>query len=133
MAAKAAATDAAERRRLPAVDEVLRAPVALAFIESHGRTALTAAIRTELTEAREGRAPIAGAAQIAARAGARLEQANAPSLRPVFNLTGTVLHTNLGRARLAEAAIEAATLAMREAVALEFDVCLLYTSDAADE
>ena len=52
----------------------------------------------------------------------RLDSEAQSSLRPVFNLTGTILHTNLGRALIAEAAIEAATQAMRNAVALEFDV-----------
>ena len=46
----------------------------------------------------------------------------APRLRRVFNLTGTVLHTNLGRALLSRAAIDHAAMAMREACALEYDV-----------
>ena len=58
---------------------------------------------------------------MAAGAAELLEARDKPSLRPVFNLTGTVLHTNLGRALLAEPAIEAAVAAMRSAVALEFD------------
>ncbi len=122
MTAKKASSEAAERRRLPAVDGILRHAAAAGPIETFGRAAFTSAVRQELADARDGRATIADAAETAARAGRRLERANAPSLRPVFNLTGTVLHTNLGRARLAEAAIDAATQAMREAVALEFDV-----------
>jgi L-seryl-tRNA(Ser) seleniumtransferase len=53
---------------------------------------------------------------------ARLTAEAQLGLRPVFNLTGTVLHTNLGRALLADVAIEAAIVAMRSAVALEFDL-----------
>jgi L-seryl-tRNA(Ser) seleniumtransferase len=112
---------AADPRRLPSVDQVLQEPAARAAVEHFGRIAVVGAVRQALTEARTAKAPLT-AQEAAAAALARLEAAAVPSLRPVFNLTGTVLHTNLGRALLAEPAIEAAVAAMRAAVALEFDL-----------
>ena len=112
-------------RSIPSVDVVLRSHVGAVLVERFGGPAATASIRTQLQAQREaaraGHAP-ADADGIAAAAMAELEARGQSALRPVFNLTGTVLHTNLGRALLAEAAIEAATQAMRNAVALEYDL-----------
>ncbi|MBI3704763.1 MAG: L-seryl-tRNA(Sec) selenium transferase [Rhizobiales bacterium] len=109
-------------RNLPSVDEVLRTPLAAGVIERFGRPAAVAAVRSALAASRVvGIAP-SDASEVATAARMRLEAQAQPNLRPVFNLTGTVLHTNLGRALLAEAAVEAATMAMRNAVALEFDL-----------
>ena len=117
--------EATSLRHLPAVAAVLATREALALVERHGRVAATEAIRSVIDEARDSMRTTAsnapGADELAQRAAARLD-AQLPSLRPLFNLTGTVLHTNLGRALLAEAAIEAATAAMRHAVALEYDL-----------
>ncbi len=108
-------------RRLPSVDEVLRTAAAGAAIADFGRPAVLAAVRDTLAIARlAGNG--AAAEAVAETARWKLQVQAVPSLRPVFNLTGTVLHTNLGRALLAEAAIEAASEAMRSAVALEFDL-----------
>jgi L-seryl-tRNA(Ser) seleniumtransferase len=110
------------RRDLPAVDAVLRSGLAATLIERFGRPATVAAVRAALASARaEARAPL-GVDDAAAAALTVLERQDAPRLKTVLNLTGTVLHTHLGRARLAAAAIEAATTAMREAVALELDL-----------
>jgi L-seryl-tRNA(Ser) seleniumtransferase len=112
-------------RQLPAVAAVLAAAEAEPWLERYGRVATTDAIRQVIDEAREKMraASVAApsAAELARRAG-RLLDTRMPGLRPLFNLTGTVLHTNLGRAVLAEAAIEAAVAAMRHAVALEYDL-----------
>src|SRR5690242_3036589 len=108
-------------RRLPSVDAVLRTAAAGTAIERFGRPAVLGAVRDALADARATGA--GGAADdIAVAARTKLEAQAVSSLRPVFNLTGTVLHTNLGRALVAEAAIEAATAAMRHAVALEFEL-----------
>src|SRR5262249_49819251 len=110
------------QRKLPSVDAVLRTPAAAAAASRFGGPAVVAAARDALAAARaEGSVP-SGADEVAAVALARLEAQAQPSLRPVFNLTGTVLHTNLGRALLADAAIEAAVAAMRAAVTPEFDL-----------
>ena len=108
-------------RALPSVDRVLAA--ASPLVARHGRAEATAAIRDALAALRRAPPdPLPDAAGVAALAAGALAARERSKLRPLFNLTGTVLHTNLGRALLAEAAIEAATAAMRDAVALEFDL-----------
>lgn len=104
-------------RSLPSVDRVLRSPGGAELVERHGRVPVTESLRALLAEIRAGAAP---PDDMVAALGARLDVPSA--LRAVFNLTGTVLHTNLGRALLAEAAIEAAVAAMREPAALELDL-----------
>ena len=116
------ATPAAARRELPSVDAVLGTPLAATLIARFGRQAPTDAIRDAIAAARAQAPAALTAAAAAAAAAAALETDHAPRLRRVFNLTGTVLHTNLGRALLAEEAVLAACEAMRHAVVLEFDL-----------
>jgi len=109
-------------RKLPSVDQVMRSVTIAQAVDRFGRAAAVSAVRRALAEARNrGRVP-GGVDDFANSALSSLEAERQPKLQPVFNLTGTVLHTNLGRALLAEAAIKAAELAMRNAVALEFDL-----------
>src|SRR5215469_7815243 len=119
-------TQAAALRDLPSVDEVLRAQAAIAAVDRFGRpnavSAVRQALQTMRAALRAGQGGSVGAEEIAAVALAHLDRDAQPNVRAVFNLTGTVLHTNLGRAVLAESAIEAAVTAMRRAVALEFDL-----------
>jgi L-seryl-tRNA(Ser) seleniumtransferase len=113
-------------RRLPSIDDVLKTPAAGVAVDRFGRPATIAAVRQNLdatrVAVRAGRANGIAADDVAAAALARLDRDARPKVRAVFNLTGTVLHTNLGRAILAEAAVAAAVTAMRQAVALEFDL-----------
>jgi len=105
----------------PSVDRVAQFSEVSALGETYGRSAMIAAIRAVLAEHREVKT-IPDEAQIASEVAQRLARRTEPSLRRVFNLTGTVLHTNLGRAALSEAAISHASMAMREACNLEFDI-----------
>jgi L-seryl-tRNA(Ser) seleniumtransferase len=112
-------------RTLPSVTAILNTAVAAELMQRFGRMASTEAIRETVDNARQAMkagALVPEAQELALQALARLDQQSRSSLRPLFNLTGTVLHTNFGRAVLAESAIEAAMAAMRDAVALEFDL-----------
>ena len=88
---------------LPSVDRLLQTDSAAAMTAEFGRTPATDAIRRTLDDIRT--AVLAGGNMpdemaILSMATKHLTEVNAPSLRPVYNLTGTVLHTNLGRAAL---------------------------------
>jgi L-seryl-tRNA(Ser) seleniumtransferase len=97
------------------------------LIAAHGRGPVLGAVRHELDTLRRelatdgARSPPQPEA-ILERCRSRLESAARSSLRPVFNLTGTVLHTNLGRAILPEAAIEAVRAVLARPANLEFDL-----------
>ena len=114
------------RLRLPSVDEVLRDEICVVAAARYGRTATVAAVRETLgilrTRALGGTGVALTEDAIATQVMTRLEASETRRLRRVFNLTGTVLHTNLGRALLAEEAIAAAVEAMRHPAALEFDL-----------
>jgi L-seryl-tRNA(Ser) seleniumtransferase len=109
------------RAALPAVDSILRSGGGCALSARYGRTLVLDAVRTALAERRiTGEA--ASAEAVLAECANALARLTRPSQRRVFNLTGTVLHTNLGRAPLPEEAIAAAAAAMRDPSTLEYDL-----------
>lgn len=112
--------------RLPAVHVLLDARSCQALIADYGREQTVDALRALLDELR---AALRGGAEadvsvdgIVALLGTRLSAANVSRLRPVFNLTGTVLHTNLGRALLPDVAVQAVIEALRWPMNLEWDI-----------
>ncbi|HEX7915606.1 L-seryl-tRNA(Sec) selenium transferase [Rudaea sp.] len=119
---------AVSARDLPSLDRLLNAAAVAPLLERHGRSRVVAALREELDRLR-ARA-LAGelsrgeldADAIARTLDARLADAAQPHLRALFNLTGTVLHTNLGRTLLPDDAVDALARAATAPVNLEFDL-----------
>lgn len=111
--------------RIPSVDRILTTASGKEAVIAFGHSATVDMVRAMLADERiliqMGSSP-RDAVVLASAALKQLEAEAVPSLRPVFNLTGTVLHTNLGRAQLPEAAVQAAIAAMRHAVTLEYDL-----------
>ncbi len=111
---------------LPSVDRLLGDAEMAPLAEEFGRSETTDAVRQVLSKLRETLRNEGGPAMeipaIAAAVAEELDRRATPSLRPVYNLTGTVLHTNLGRAALPEEAINAVAEAARGASNLEYRI-----------
>ena len=109
------------RRQLPSIDAILAGPGIAPLLAAHPRALVLKAARAAVDAARDqgGAAPAEG---WDAAVRAAVERLAEPSLVPVINATGVVLHTNLGRAPLAEAAITAMVNVARGYSALEYDL-----------
>ncbi|TDV33799.1 L-seryl-tRNA(Sec) selenium transferase [Paraburkholderia caballeronis] len=129
--------------RMPSVERVIASAGAQPLIELHGRTQVLAAIRATLdgwrrdaqagalTVSADGQEPFA--IDDALASATRSLDARAQSrLRTVFNLTGTVLHTNLGRALLPDEAVRAVVQVLTQPANLEFDLATGKRGDRDD-
>ncbi len=118
----------AQAQDLPAIDRLLRLPGVAALVAEHGHSLVADTARALLSEFRA--AAIAGQlAQAAIEAdaltsamSARVQARLAPRMRTVLNLTGTVIHTNLGRALLADEALQHLLAVMQAPNNLEYDL-----------
>jgi L-seryl-tRNA(Ser) seleniumtransferase len=116
-------------RQLPAVDRLLNEPVLLELAGRCPRRLLleaaqetVAALRQQIQEETPGPPVDTSASTVAQQVAMAAEKKMRPSLRPVINATGTLLHTNLGRAPLAVEALDAIEQTSRGFSNLEFDL-----------
>ena len=113
---------------IPSLDRLLNLPVLEPLLRQYGRTQVVATLRAHLDDLRREalagtlKAAILEDARIAEALEARLGAAAKPRLTRVFNLTGTVLHTNLGRAVLPQEALHAVAQALSAPVNLEYNL-----------
>jgi L-seryl-tRNA(Ser) seleniumtransferase len=126
--------------RVPAVERVMSGAALQPLLSEYGRTQVLTAVRAVLdalrselqatTALHRGESPAAGAslperideANVATRVARLLEERARSRFRTVFNLTGTVLHTNLGRALLPDEAVRTVVQALTRPANLEFDL-----------
>ena len=113
--------------QLPSVDKLLLSNPASAWVAQYGRDELLRCVRVVLDEVRKKiTSNVLDAApseqSLRELIESRLVARARPNLRRVINLTGTVLHTNLGRAVMPDEVIEAMASAAAEPCALEYDL-----------
>ena len=112
---------------IPSIDRLLQSRESTALIAAYGRTTVIEAIRSTIKGIRrqvgtEGCSGDFSVASVFDRVARSLKRESSPSLRPVFNLTETVLHTNLGHASLPRKAADAVMAVALGASNLEFDL-----------
>src|SRR5437870_5653907 len=118
-------------RLIPSIEQLRQRPAIRALESRFGGEAVVAALRDAATGVRESMTrgesssfadEAAVVARIESAAARRLDERFRPSLQPVINATGVILHTNLGRAPLADAAVERVAAVARGYSSLEYDV-----------
>ncbi len=117
---------AARLRDLPSVDALLAQRTLQSLLESHTRDLLVDAVRAVIDSARHdilaGQPSEASLPTLAAAVERKLARSLQPSLKPVINATGIIIHTNLGRAPLSPEALNAMNLAGGGYSNLEYDL-----------
>jgi L-seryl-tRNA(Ser) seleniumtransferase len=115
-----------ELRKLPGVTRLLQSPVVAQLVEEHGRERVVDALRATLDAARQailsGQMAAPDVDALIAETGRLLAADLTPSLYPVINASGVIIHTNLGRAPLSDRARRAAAQVAMGYCNLEYDV-----------
>jgi len=112
-------------RQLPSVDRLLGDERGRGLVATYGHRQAVEALRETLDAARaevQAGASVPGAAALLIRAEAILRERLSPTLCPVVNATGVIIHTNLGRSLLSEAARAAIDAVSRGYSTLEYDL-----------
>ncbi len=114
-------------RQIPKIDDLLRREEITAATQSYSHTVVVESLRETIEALRQ--AILAGeenisveAAPLCAQAIALMEEKSAMNLRPVINATGIILHTNLGRARLSDHAVQAIASIAQDYNTLEYNL-----------
>ncbi len=112
-------------REIPSVDKLLQTDQADSLIADYGRALTISSLRAVLEKIRsqfERAQSIPTETEIMTRAAATLTAWTAPTLRPAINASGVIVHTNLGRAPLSQAAIQATQTVALGYSNLEYDL-----------